>query len=100
MAKFTHGYTVVIDTAANIQKKFNLSYIGTEVILYAILNIPNCDACQYLNKFGATKENYFAPLKHALKQRDVAGYTVKAVRAQKNAIEEAAKYNLSAVRCE
>ena len=55
MAMLTEGYAVVFKTAASLQKKYNLSYIGTEVILYAILNIPKCDACQYLNKFGATK---------------------------------------------
>lgn len=100
MAKYTQGYAVVFDVAAGIQKKFNLSYIGTEVILYAILNIPKCDACQYLNKFGATKENYFAPLKHTLKQRNVTGFTAKAVRAQKNAAQEASKYKLSYVSTE
>ena len=68
MANFTQGYLVVLKTAERLKSKFNLSYVGTELILYAILSTPKCDACAYLNKFGATNENYFPPLKRILKE--------------------------------
>ena len=100
MANFTHGYFTVIKTAERLQSKFNLSYVGTELILYAILSTPKCDACAYLNKFGATNENYFPPLKKMLKERNVQGFTVKAMGAQKNAIEIAGTLKLSYVSTE
>ncbi len=100
MANFTRGYFVVLKTAERFKEKFNLSYIGTELVLYAILNTPKCDACAYLNKFGATNENYFPPLKRLLKERNVKGYTVKASGAQKNSIEIARSLKLSYVSTE
>ena len=100
MANFTHGYFTVIKTAERLQSKFNLSYVGTELVLYAILSTPKCDACTYLNKFGATHENYFPPLKKMLKERNVQGFTVKAISAQKNAVEIASTLKLSYVSTE
>lgn len=100
MANFTQGYLVVLKTAERLKSKFNLSYVGTELILYAILSTPKCDACAYLNKFGATNENYFPPLKRILKERNVQGYTVKAMGAQKNAVEIAGSLKLSYVSTE
>ena len=87
MAKFTESYLLVLKTADKLKTKFNLSYVGTELLLYAILSTPKCDACTYLNKFGATNENYFPPLKRVLKERNVQGYTVKAMGAQKGAVD-------------
>ena len=100
MANFTHGYFTVIKTAERLQSKFNLSYVGTELILYAILSTPKCDACAYLNKFGATNENYFPPLKKMLKERNVQGFTVKAISAQKNAVDISGSLKLSYVSTE
>ncbi len=100
MANYTQGYYVVLKTAERIKTKFNLSYIGTELVLYAILSTPKCDACTYLNKFGVTRENYFAPLKRTLKERNVVGYTVKCMGAQKYAVEIASSLKLSYVSTE
>ncbi len=100
MAKFTQGYSVVIKTAEKLKSKFNLSYVGTELILYAILSTPKCDACTYLNKFGATNDKYFPPLKRVLKERNVQGFTVKAMGAQKGAVDISANYKLSYVSTE
>ncbi len=100
MANLTHGYMVVLKTAERLKSKFNLSYVGTELILYAILSTPKCDACAYLNKFGATNENYFPPLKRILKERNVDGFTVKAMGAQKYAVEIASSLKLSYVSTE
>ena len=100
MANYTRGYLVVLKTAERFKEKFNLSYIGTELILYAILNTPKCDACAYLNEFGATKENYFPPLKRLLKERNVQGYTVKASYAQNYSFELARSFKLSYVSTE
>ena len=100
MTNLTHAYLMVIKTAERFKSKFNLSYIGTELILYAILSNPKCDACAYLNKFGATNENYFPPLKRILKERNVDGYTVKAMGAQKYAVEIASSLKLSYVSTE
>ena len=100
MANFTRGYLVVLKTAERYKQKFNLSYVGTELILYAILNTPKCDACAYLNRFGATNENFFPPLKRLLKERNVVGYTAKASGAQKNSVEIARTLKLSYVSTE
>ncbi len=100
MANYTQGYYVVLKTAERIKAKFNLTYIGTELVLYAILSTPKCDACSYLNKFGVTRENYFAPLKRTLKERNVSGYTVKCLGAQKTAVEISRSLKLSYVSTE
>ncbi|MBO7215219.1 MAG: ATP-dependent Clp protease ATP-binding subunit, partial [Clostridia bacterium] len=100
MADYTQGYFLVIKTAENLQAKFNISYIGTELILYAILKNPKCDACAYLNKFGVTHANYFAPLKKTLKERNVNGFTVKAKGAFKSACDIAESLKLSYVSTE
>jgi ATP-dependent Clp protease ATP-binding subunit ClpA len=100
MTDYTKGYFLVMQTAERLKEKFNLTYVGTELILYAILNTPKCDACAYLNEFGATKENYFAPLKKTLKERPVIGYTVKAINAQNEAVEFARLNKLSYVSTE
>ena len=100
MANYTQGYFMVLKTAENLQAKFDIKYVGTELILYAILKTPKCDACAYLNKFGVTHANYFAPLKKTLKDRNVIGYTVKANGARKTAIEIADSLKLSYVSTE
>ena len=48
MANFTHGYMVVIKTAERLKSKFNLSYVGTELILYAI----------YIHQANASNQEY------------------------------------------
>ena len=100
MANYTQGYCAVFKTAERIKAKFNLTYIGTELVLYAILSTPKCDACSYLNKFGVTRENYFAPLKRTLKERNVSGYTVKCLGAQKTAVEISRSLKLSYISTE
>ena len=91
---------MVIKAAERFKSKFNLSYIGTELILYAILKTPKCDACAYLNKFGVTHANYFPQLKRTLKERSVIGYTAKAKGAMKTAEEIARSLKLSYVSTE
>ncbi len=100
MLNYTETCLVVLKTAERTKAKFNLTYIGTELVLYAILSTPKSDACAYLNKFGVTRENYFAPLKRTLKERNVVGYTVKCMGAQKNAVEIARSLKLSYVSTE
>lgn len=100
MTNYTQGYHVVLKTAERIRAKFNLTYIGTEIVLYAILSTPNCDACNYLNKFGVTRDNYYAPLKRTLKDRNVSGYTVKCLGAQKTAVEISRSLKLSYISTE
>ncbi len=100
MSNYTQGYFMVLKTAENLQVKYNVSYLGTELILYAILKTPKCDACAYLNKFGVTHANYFPALKRILKERNVNGYTAKALGARKTAVEIARSLKLSYVSTE
>lgn len=100
MTNYTQGYFVVLQTAERLKEKYNLSYVGTELILYAILLTPKCDACAYLNEFGATKDNYFAPLKKMLKERPIVGYTAKSKNAQNKAVDFARINKLSYVSTE
>ena len=100
MANYTQGYFLVLKTAENQQAKLNVPYLGTELILYAILKTPKCDACAYLNKFGVTHANYFPQLKRTLKERSVIGYTAKAKGAMKTAEEIARSLKLSYVSTE
>ena len=100
MANYTQGYFMVLKTAENLQAKYNVSYLGTELILYAILKTPKCDACAYLNKYGVTHVNYFPALKRILNERNVSGYTAKALGARKTAVEIARSLKLSYVSTE
>ncbi|MBR6737538.1 MAG: ATP-dependent Clp protease ATP-binding subunit [Clostridia bacterium] len=85
MANYTKGFTLVINNADELKNKFGVSYISTELVLYSVLLTPKCEACTYLNAFGATKDNVYPYLRKNLKQRNVLGLTPK----MKVAINEA-----------
>ena len=98
--KYTEGYYKVIKTCERLRLKFNLSYVGTELILYSILLTPNIEAFDYLNEFGATNENFFPPLKRLLIQRNVSGFTPNARVVQKHAEDISRSLKLSTVSTE
>ncbi len=100
MNNLTEGYFKVLSKACEISENYNLKYVGTEEIIYAILTTIKCNACKYLNKFGATKENFFAYLRKTFKVRHDVGYTAKANNAILRSKEIANSLKLSYVSTE
>ncbi len=77
MAYYTNSFKVVINSAEELKNKYDLSYISTELVLYSILLTPKCEACVFLNNYGATKDNVYPFLRRNLKKRSVNGLTPK-----------------------
>lgn len=100
MNNLTEGYFKVLSKACEISENYNLKYVGTEEIIYAILCTLKCNACKCLNKFGATKENFFAYLRKTFKVRLDVGYTAKANNAILRSKEIANSLKLSYVSTE
>ncbi len=100
MINYTNNFCTVIEKAKKTSISFKLNYVGTEEVVYAILRTPNCNACRYLNEFGATVENYHAYLKKTFKSVGVSGFTAKLNSAFKIANEIANSFKLSYVSTE
>ena len=86
MSNYSQGLYVVLNVANEIKTKYNLSYVGTELLVYGILLTPKCDANKALIELGATHERYFAFLKTTFRN-ERSGYTQNAKIALKKADE-------------
>ena len=56
MENYTEALYQVLKKSHDLKNEYNLRYVGTEMILYAISLYPKCDACTFLSDFGATKD--------------------------------------------
>ena len=95
MKTFTEGLHQILKKADEVKANNNLSYVGTEVILYAILLTPKCDACQYLNEFGATKVNFFPHFRKTFRNVTVDKFTPNAYSALYTARDISHSYKIS-----
>ncbi len=86
MSNYSQGLYVVLNVANEIKTKYNLSYVGTELLVYGILLTPKCDANKALTDLGATHERYFAFLKTTFRN-ERSGYTQNSKIALKKADE-------------
>ena len=100
MKNYTEGLYKVLKASCEIRDKNKLSYIGTEVILYSVLITQKCDACAYLNEFGANKENYFPHFRRTFRHLSVDLYTPNANYALISAGEISRSFKLSYVSTE
>ena len=92
MANYSQGLYVVLNVANEIKTKYNLNYVGTELLVYGILLTPKCDANKALFELGATHERYFAYLKTTFRNEN-SGYTENCKVALKKAGEIAKSTN-------
>ncbi len=56
--RFTTHLQQVVQLSYETANVFNTSYVGSEFIVYAMLNLPECTAYKILSEFGVTEENY------------------------------------------
>lgn len=92
MTNYSQGLYVVLNVANEIKTKYNLNYVGTELLVYGILLTPKCDANKALFELGATHERYFAFLKTTFRN-ERKGYTQNCQLALKKAGEIAKSVN-------
>ena len=92
MANYSQGLYVVLNVANEIKTKYNLNYVSTELVVYAILLTPKCDASKALFEMGATHEKFFAFLKTTFRN-EKGGYTENCKTALKKAGEIAKSLN-------
>ncbi len=94
MYKFTTGAKQTIMLAQNISKKYEITYIGTENIVMAMLSNKESIGAQILNECGVTLQNfgeYFVnTLDHEYK---LSGYTPRTKNMFENANSIAVKTN-------
>ena len=81
MNAYTKDLTSVLNNAKELQNNNGLTYIGTETLLYSILLTKKCDACVYLNEFGANKDNFIPHYRKTIRRLNIDGYTPKASSA-------------------
>ncbi len=100
MKSFTEGLHQILQVAEEVSKNNNLSYVGTEVILYSILLTQKCDACAYLNEFGVTKSSFFPHFRKSFRNNVVDKYTPNAYSALYTARDISRSFKLSYVSTE
>ncbi|MBO5926326.1 MAG: hypothetical protein J6Q38_02045, partial [Clostridia bacterium] len=100
MKLFTEGLHQILKKAEEVKVNNHLKYIGTEVILYSILLTQKCDACAYLNEFGANKANYFPHFRKTFRNLIVETYTPNAYSALYTAKDISRSFKLNYVSTE
>lgn len=93
--KFTINLQKAIKVSSDAAKHFGSSYIGSEHILFGILNVPECRACKLLKAAGVNEGAYRAVFVRSLdKNTKVAGFTPRT----KNMFERACEFALATAR--
>ncbi|MDE7330405.1 MAG: ATP-dependent Clp protease ATP-binding subunit, partial [Clostridia bacterium] len=88
MNRFTDNLQQVISVAQEAAEVYGTSYIGTEHIVFAMLNCPDCTAYKLLTSCGAREENfrvYFA--RSVQKRSDITGFTPRTKHIIQRAVE-------------
>ena len=78
MNNYTEALYQVLKKSHDIKDEYNLRYVGTETILYAISLYPKCDACTFLSDFGATKDAILPYFIHNFSSKILDDYTPNA----------------------
>ena len=86
--------------AESLKTKHTKNYVGTEQLLYSILHTQKCTACQFLNEFGANKNNFMPHYRKTIRVLNVDGYTPNASSALKGANEISNKLKLTYISTE
>ena len=98
MYKFTNSAQIALETASNLAIKLGHDYIGTEHILFGLVDEENGVASKVLSKQNITSEDILQKIEeliginqdNALEINDI-GYTPRAKRIIENALLEARK---------
>ena len=98
--KFTNSAQVALETATNLAIKLGHDYVGTEHILYGLVEEPNGVAGRLLEKQGITSESILEQIERLVGENPVnvlsvedIGFTPRTKRVIENAFIEARKLN-------
>lgn len=74
--KFTDNLQQVISVAEEAAKIYGSSYIGSEHIVFAMLNCPDCTACKVLVSCDVSEASYREYFQRSIDKRsNITGYT-------------------------
>ena len=98
--KFTNSAQVALETATNLAIKLGHDYVGTEHILYGLVEEPSGVAGRLLEKQGITSESILEQIERLIGENPVnvlsvedIGFTPRTKRVIENAFIEARKLN-------
>ena len=90
--KFSLNLQKAIKISGDAAKHYGSSYIGSEHILFGILNVPECRACKLLKEAGVSEPAYRAVFVRNLdKNAKISGFTPRT----KNMFERACDLAIS-----
>ena len=88
MNHFTDNLQQVISVAEEAAKVYKSSYIGSEHLVFAMLNCPDCTAYKVLTACNVTEEDYRAYFARSIDtQSNIQGYTPRTKHMIERALE-------------
>ena len=86
--KFTDNLQQVISVAEEAAEVYGSSYIGSEHIVFAMLNCPDCTACKILTACDVSEEKYRVYFARSIDKRsNIKGYTPRTKHMIERALE-------------
>lgn len=86
--RFTDNLQQVISVAEEAAKVYGSSYIGSEHIVFAMLNCPDCTAYKVLNSCGVDEQRYREYFARSIDKRaNINGYTPRTKHMIERALE-------------
>ena len=86
--KFTDNLQQVISVAEEAAEVYGSSYIGSEHIVFAMLNCPDCTACKILTSCGVSEARYREYFARSIeKHSNINGYTPRTKHMIERALE-------------
>ncbi len=86
--KFTSNLVEVIEKAESAAELFGSSYVGSEHIVFAMLNTPQCTACKVMTDNGVEEGSYRAYFAHSIDQNsNIKGFTPRTKHMLIQAVE-------------
>ena len=90
--KFTSNLLEVIDKAESAAALYGSSYIGSEHIVFAMLNTPECTACKVMNMCGVEEPAFRAYFAHSIDHNsNIKGFTPRTKHMLMQSIEIAVR---------
>ena len=90
--RFSINLQKALKLSLEAAKYYGSSYVGSEHILFGILNVPECRACKILRAAGVSEPEYRSAFVRTLDKRiKISGFTPRT----KNMFEKASEYAIN-----
>ncbi len=90
--KFTSNLLEVIEKAENAAELYGSSYIGSEHMVFAMLNTPGCTACKVMNMCGVQEPAFRAYFARSIdRESNIKGFTPRTKHMLMQAVEIAVR---------